>query len=222
MPWRRPLQTPSRDGYHHLEEGEVPDVQISQGRPAYRAAHRSPCRPPPLGVSTPAVLAGAAGSRPSFACRDGGAACPAGLEGPGRPHARSGLGSRWPTQEVTPRDRSLGWLELASAEVTCSERDLPPLAPTSAAAARMDWPESNGGDKAGQALRSPEGTPYRAASRSPRGTTPGAIALTCNQIAVALRSVGDWPRRSRWSCRRRRHRARARACHYQRQAAQQP
>jgi hypothetical protein len=45
-------------------------------------------------------------------------------------------------------------------------------------------------------------------------TTPGAIALTCNQIAVVLRPVGDWPRRSRWSWRRRRHQARARACHY--------
>jgi SRSO17 transposase len=56
---------------------------------------------------------------------------------------------------------------------------------------------------------------------------PGVIALTCSEIqhlfaALVLRPVSDWRHRLRWSWWRRRHQARARACHYQRQAAQQP
>jgi hypothetical protein len=54
---------------------------------------------------------------------------------------------------------------------------------------------------------------------------PGVIALSCSEIAhlfaaLALRPVGDWRHRLRWSWWRRRHQARA--CHYRRQAAQQP
>jgi hypothetical protein len=56
---------------------------------------------------------------------------------------------------------------------------------------------------------------------------PGAIALTCSEIAhlfAALvgRPIDDWLHRLRWSWWRRRHQARARRAHYQRQAAQQP
>jgi hypothetical protein len=53
------------------------------------------------------------------------------------------------------------------------------------------------------------------------------IALTCSEIAhpfAALvgRPIDDCLHRLRWSWWRRRHQARARACHYRRQAAQQP
>jgi SRSO17 transposase len=56
---------------------------------------------------------------------------------------------------------------------------------------------------------------------------PGAIQLTCNEIqhlfaALTTQPVGDWRHRLRWSWWRRRHQARARACHYRRQAAQSP
>jgi SRSO17 transposase len=49
------------------------------------------------------------------------------------------------------------------------------------------------------------------------------IPLTCNEVqhlfaAVACRPVGDHRHRLRWSAWRRRHQARARACHYRRQA----
>jgi len=56
---------------------------------------------------------------------------------------------------------------------------------------------------------------------------PGVIQLTCNEIqhlfaALVCRPAGDHAHRLRWSWWRRRQQARARACHYRRQAAQQP
>jgi hypothetical protein len=56
---------------------------------------------------------------------------------------------------------------------------------------------------------------------------PGAIELTCNEIqhlfaALVARPAGDLGHRLRWSAWRRRHQARARTCHYRRQAAWQP
>jgi hypothetical protein len=56
---------------------------------------------------------------------------------------------------------------------------------------------------------------------------PGVIALTCSEIqhlfaALVVRPVSDWRHRLRWSWWRRRHQARARACHYRRRTAQQP
>jgi SRSO17 transposase len=56
---------------------------------------------------------------------------------------------------------------------------------------------------------------------------PGVIELTCNEVqhlfaALACRPAGDHAHRLRWSWWRRRQQARARACHYRRQAAQQP
>jgi SRSO17 transposase len=55
----------------------------------------------------------------------------------------------------------------------------------------------------------------------------GLIPLTCNEIqhlfaALVCRPAGDHAHRLRWSWWRRRQQARARACHYRRQAAQQP
>ena len=51
----------------------------------------------------------------------------------------------------------------------------------------------------------------------------GLIGLTCNEVqhllaALLARPVGDHGHRLRWSLWRRRHQARARTCHYQRQA----
>jgi SRSO17 transposase len=58
---------------------------------------------------------------------------------------------------------------------------------------------------------------------------PGTIELTCNEVqhlfaALVCRPAGadDLAHRLRWSWWRRRQQARARACHYRRQAAQQP
>jgi hypothetical protein len=56
---------------------------------------------------------------------------------------------------------------------------------------------------------------------------PGAIQLTCNEIhhlfaTLVAAPVVDHGHRLRWSWWRRRQQARARACHYRRQAAQQP
>jgi hypothetical protein len=56
---------------------------------------------------------------------------------------------------------------------------------------------------------------------------PGVIELTCNEVqhlfaALACRPAGDHAHRLRWSWWRRRQQARARACHYRRQAAQHP
>jgi hypothetical protein len=67
-------------------------------------------------------------------------------------------------------------------------------------------------------------------ARTERDSIPhhqGVIALTCSEIAhlfAALvgRPIHDWLHRLRWSWWRRRHQARARRAHYQRQAAQQP
>jgi hypothetical protein len=55
----------------------------------------------------------------------------------------------------------------------------------------------------------------------------GLIGLTCNEIqhlfaALLARPAGDLGHRWRWSVWRRRHQARARTCHYRRQAARQP
>jgi hypothetical protein len=56
---------------------------------------------------------------------------------------------------------------------------------------------------------------------------PGVIELTCNEIqhlvaALVAAPVADTGHRLRWSWWRRRQQARARACHYRRQAAQHP
>jgi hypothetical protein len=53
---------------------------------------------------------------------------------------------------------------------------------------------------------------------------PGVIELTCNQVqhllaALVAVPVADPGHRWRWSLWRPRHQARARTCHYQRQAA---
>jgi hypothetical protein len=58
-------------------------------------------------------------------------------------------------------------------------------------------------------------------------TPPGLIPLTCNEVqhlcAALIAQAADDPRhRLRWSAWRRRQQARARTCHYQRQAAWQP
>jgi hypothetical protein len=53
----------------------------------------------------------------------------------------------------------------------------------------------------------------------------GLISLTCNEIqhlfaVLLVQPTGDGGHRLRWSAWRRRHQARARACHYRRQATQ--
>jgi SRSO17 transposase len=58
-------------------------------------------------------------------------------------------------------------------------------------------------------------------------TSSGLVPLTCNEVqhlfaALVARPAGDLGHRLRWSVWRRRHQARARTCHYQRQAAWQP
>jgi SRSO17 transposase len=55
----------------------------------------------------------------------------------------------------------------------------------------------------------------------------GLISLTCNEIqrlfaALVIKPVADAAHRLRWSVWRRQHQARARTCHYRRQAAWQP
>ena len=60
-----------------------------------------------------------------------------------------------------------------------------------------------------------------------RPAPPGAIELTCNEIqhlfaTLVAVPVADAGHRLRWSWWRRRQQARARACHYRQQAAQQP
>jgi hypothetical protein len=60
-----------------------------------------------------------------------------------------------------------------------------------------------------------------------RPAPPGAIELTCNEVqhlfaALVAVPVADRGHRLRWSWWRRRQQARARACHYRRQAAQPP
>jgi hypothetical protein len=67
-----------------------------------------------------------------------------------------------------------------------------------------------------------------AATERARHPAPhGLIPLTCNELqhlftTLAARPAGGIGHRLRWSAWRRRHQARARTCHYQRQAAQQP
>jgi hypothetical protein len=61
--------------------------------------------------------------------------------------------------------------------------------------------------------------------RSCRPPPAGLIPLTCNEIqhlfaTLVARPVEDLSHRLRWSLWRRRHQARARTCHYRRQAAQ--
>jgi hypothetical protein len=56
---------------------------------------------------------------------------------------------------------------------------------------------------------------------------PERVPLTCNEVShlyatLAARPVGDQGHRLRWSAWRRRHQARARTSHYQRQAARDP
>jgi SRSO17 transposase len=56
---------------------------------------------------------------------------------------------------------------------------------------------------------------------------PGLVPVTCNEVqhlfaALLVRPAGDRDHRLRWSAWRRRHQARARTCHYRRQAAQDP
>jgi SRSO17 transposase len=63
-----------------------------------------------------------------------------------------------------------------------------------------------------------------AASRTCHPPPAGLIGLTCNEVqhlfaALLTRRGGDLGHRLRWSIWRRRHQARARTCHYQRQAA---
>jgi len=55
----------------------------------------------------------------------------------------------------------------------------------------------------------------------------GLIPLTCNEVQhlfanLLAHPVQDLGHRLRWSVWRRRHQARARTCHYRRQAARQP
>jgi SRSO17 transposase len=64
------------------------------------------------------------------------------------------------------------------------------------------------------------------ASQARRPPSAGLISLTCNEVqhlfaALVTRPAGDLGHRLHWSLWRRRHQARARTCHYQRQAAQQ-
>jgi hypothetical protein len=63
--------------------------------------------------------------------------------------------------------------------------------------------------------------------RTQRPPPEALIPLTCNEIqhlfaALLVRPTGDRAHRLRWSGWRRRHQARARTCHYRRQAAWQP
>jgi SRSO17 transposase len=56
---------------------------------------------------------------------------------------------------------------------------------------------------------------------------PGLVPVTCNEVqhlfaALLDRPAGDRDHRLRWSAWRRRHQARARTCHYRRQAAWDP
>jgi SRSO17 transposase len=66
-----------------------------------------------------------------------------------------------------------------------------------------------------------------ATERAQHPAPPGAIELTCNEVqhlfaALVAVPAADAGHRLRWSWWRRRQQARARACHYRRQAAQQP
>jgi hypothetical protein len=59
--------------------------------------------------------------------------------------------------------------------------------------------------------------------RTRRPLPPGLVGLTCNEVqhlfaALLALPAGDLGHRWRWSVWRRRHQARARTCHYRRQA----
>jgi SRSO17 transposase len=65
------------------------------------------------------------------------------------------------------------------------------------------------------------------AERTRHPSPAGLIPMTCNELqhlfaALAARSTRGVGHRLRWSVWRRRHQARARTCHYRRQAARQP
>src|SRR6266545_782357 len=65
------------------------------------------------------------------------------------------------------------------------------------------------------------------AERTRHPAPSGLIPMTCNELqhlfaALLAQPVGDRAHRLRWSLWRRRHQARARTCHYRRQAAWQP
>jgi SRSO17 transposase len=65
------------------------------------------------------------------------------------------------------------------------------------------------------------------AERTRHPTPPGLIPMTCNELQhlfaeLLTQPIGDLAHRLRWSLWRRRHQARARTCHYRRQAAWQP
>jgi hypothetical protein len=62
--------------------------------------------------------------------------------------------------------------------------------------------------------------------RARHPTPAGLIGLTCYELqhlfaALLAVPVSDYGHRLRWSAWRRRHQARARTCHYQRQATHQ-
>jgi hypothetical protein len=64
-----------------------------------------------------------------------------------------------------------------------------------------------------------------ATHRTRHPPSAGLIRLTCNEVQHLLATLldcpaGDLSHRLRWSRWRRRHQARARTCHYQRQANQ--
>jgi hypothetical protein len=70
-------------------------------------------------------------------------------------------------------------------------------------------------------------TVLAATARARQQAPAGLIGLTRNELqhlfaALVAVGVADLGHRLRWSVWRRRHQARARVCHYQRQAAQQP
>jgi hypothetical protein len=67
----------------------------------------------------------------------------------------------------------------------------------------------------------------RPAPAHPPSTTAELIPLTCNKVThlfvgLAARPLGRVAHRLRWSLWRRRHQARARTCHYRRQATWYP
>src|SRR5262245_5228867 len=65
------------------------------------------------------------------------------------------------------------------------------------------------------------------AERTRHPTPPGLVPMTCNELqhlftTLVTQPAADAAHRLRWSVGRRRHQARARTCHYRRQAAWQP
>src|SRR6266545_1757080 len=136
----------------------------------------------------------------------------------------AGVPAGWVTaDEVYGGSAALrGWLETRQLPYVLAVRCTEPLSPASGPphptlAARLAEriPPAGWllGDPGHAGVRVPGGGcghPARPASRA-----PGAIQLTCNEITTCS------PRWSWWR-RRQQARARARACHYRRQAAQQP